>query len=130
MASGDCAEDRLNCAKIFSELKYWQEVTEKSEAEVRTALQWPPSQPLWMRMMFDNRSVCIYEATKAIRVAFKLPDVKHCHSISTPSDSAASSCLKVSESSMTPIPSMVRPSDFTSLGSSSSSKLSATSTAS
>lgn len=70
MASGDCAEDRLNCDKIFSELKYWQEVTEKSEAEIRTALNCSPSQPLWMKMMFDNRKFRIYEATMGIRVAF------------------------------------------------------------
>lgn len=71
MASGDSAEDRLNCDKIFGELKYWQDVTEKSEAELRAALRWPLSQPLRMKMMFDNRRFCIYEATKAIRVTFK-----------------------------------------------------------
>jgi hypothetical protein len=73
MASGDNAEDRLNCAKIFSELKYWQQVTEKSETEIRTVLHWLPSQPLRIKMMFDNRKCCIYEATEAIRVAFKIP---------------------------------------------------------
>lgn len=72
MASGDCAEDRLNCNKIFSELKYWQEVTKKSEAEIRTALNWLSSQPLWMKMMFNNRKFCIFEVTKAIRVAFNV----------------------------------------------------------
>jgi len=72
MASGNNAEDRLNCAKIFTELKYWQQVIEKSETEVRTALNWLPSQPLWMKMMFDNRRFCIYEATKAIRVTFEV----------------------------------------------------------
>jgi hypothetical protein len=72
MASGDCAEDRLNCDKIFSELKYWQEVTEKGEAEIRSSLGWFPSQHLFMKMMFDNRKFCIYEPTKGIRIAFNV----------------------------------------------------------
>jgi hypothetical protein len=69
-ASGDNAEDRLNCAKVFSELKHWREVTEKSEAELRAALQWSPSQPLRMKTMFDNRRFCIYEATTGTRITF------------------------------------------------------------
>jgi len=70
MASGDCAEDRLNCDKVFGELRYWQEVTEKSEAEIRSSLNWLPTQPLHMKMMFENRKCCIHEATKGIRIAF------------------------------------------------------------
>lgn len=70
LASGDCAEDRLNCRKIFDELNYWQDVTMKSEAEIRTALIFPQSQPLRMKMKFDNRRFCIYEATTATRITF------------------------------------------------------------
>ncbi|HWA95099.1 MAG TPA: hypothetical protein VG844_10910 [Terracidiphilus sp.] len=73
MTSGDNAEDRLNCAKIFSELRYWQQMTERSEAKIRAAFNWHPSWPLRMKIMFDNRNFCIYEATEAIRVAFKIP---------------------------------------------------------
>ena len=69
-ASGDNAEDRLNCAKIFGELKYWQQVTEKSETEIRTALNCSQSQPLGMKMKFDNRRFCIYEATTGTRITF------------------------------------------------------------
>jgi hypothetical protein len=72
VTSGDCWEDKLNCDKIFSELKYWQEVTEKSEAEVRSSLNWLPSQPLRMKIMFDNRRFCIYEATTGTRIAFNV----------------------------------------------------------
>jgi hypothetical protein len=70
LASGDCAEDRLNCRKIFDELNYWQDVTMKSEAEIRTALIFLQSQPLRMKMKFDNRRFCIYEATTATRITF------------------------------------------------------------
>jgi len=95
MTSGDCAEDRLNCDKIFSELKYWQEVTGKSEAELRTALHWSPSQSLRMKMMFDNCKFCIYEATSGIRVGFNLPkENRQC--ITEPLGDAEERCSQLS----------------------------------
>jgi len=73
MASGDCAEDKLNCDKIFSELKKWQAITEGSEANIRAALNWPASEPLCMRILFDNRKFCVYEPTTLTRIKFDLP---------------------------------------------------------
>jgi hypothetical protein len=74
MASGDNSEDRLNCTKIFAELDYWQKLVTDNVAEVRTALNWDdPSIMLSIRMIFDNREYCIYEATTGTRITFNLP---------------------------------------------------------
>jgi hypothetical protein len=74
MASGDNSEDRLNCTKIFAELDYWQKLVINNVADIRTALNWDdPSIMLSIRMMFDNREYCIYEATAGTRITFNLP---------------------------------------------------------
>jgi len=74
MASGDCSEDRLDCHKIFTELDDLQKVVADNEARIRTALSWPSSERLWLKMSFDNRKYCIYEATKGIRIALRSSD--------------------------------------------------------
>ena len=74
MASGDNSEDRPSCTKIFAELDYWQKLVTDNVAEVRTALNLDnPSKILSIRMMFDNRGYCIYEATTGTRITFNLP---------------------------------------------------------
>jgi hypothetical protein len=75
MASGDSAEDRMNCDKIFAELQYLQGVIVQSALQIRAALHIPASRKLVVRMAFDNRVCCFYEATEAIRIALKFPVV-------------------------------------------------------
>jgi hypothetical protein len=74
-ASGDCSEDRLDCHKIFTELDYLQKVITDNESRIRTALSWPSSERLWLRMAFDNRKYSIYEPTKMTRIALRSSDV-------------------------------------------------------
>jgi len=62
-ASGDCFEDRINCAKIFAELAYWQDVVKSNAARFRAALSWPASKEFSMRMVFDGRDCWLYEPT-------------------------------------------------------------------
>lgn len=72
MASGDSQEDKMNCVKIFAELPYWQNTVTQSAAEIRAALGLPKSRKPAVRMAFDNRICCIYEATLGVRLALKL----------------------------------------------------------
>jgi len=74
MASGDNSEDRLNCAKIFAELDYWQKLVTDNVAEVRAALNLDdPFKILSIKMMFDNRGYCLYEPNTGTRITFNLP---------------------------------------------------------
>jgi hypothetical protein len=68
MASGDSVEDRVNCDKIFHELKFWQDSIELNALAIRSALCLQDSKKLTVRMAFDNRSCCFYEPTQAIRL--------------------------------------------------------------
>ena len=72
MASGDSQEDKMNCVKIFAELPYRQNAVTQSAAEIRAALGLPTSRKLIVRMAFDNRVCCFYEATLGVRLALKL----------------------------------------------------------
>jgi hypothetical protein len=65
----------MNCDKIFAELQYWQGVLVQSALQIRAALHIPASRKLVVRMAFDNRVCCFYEATEAIRIALKFPVV-------------------------------------------------------
>ncbi|MGA9782114.1 MAG: hypothetical protein WBQ52_08155 [Terracidiphilus sp.] len=68
MASGDSQEDRVNCDKIFHELRYWQDAIALNVLAIRTALSMPASKKLIVRMAFDNRDCCFYEPTQAVRL--------------------------------------------------------------
>jgi hypothetical protein len=72
MASGDSQEDKMNCVKIFAELPYWLNTVTQSAAEIRAALGLSTSRKLVVRMAFDNRICCLYEATLGVRLALKL----------------------------------------------------------
>lgn len=74
MASGDSQDDRINCDKIFAELRYWQDIVMQSVAAIRAALNLTASRKLIVRMAFDNRVCCFYEATQGVRIALKLPE--------------------------------------------------------
>jgi hypothetical protein len=76
MASGDSQDDRLNCDKIFAELTFWQNMVTQNEFVIRAELNLPESRRLVMRMAFDNRVCCFYEATLGVRVALNMPDTK------------------------------------------------------
>lgn len=68
MASGDSQEDRVNCDKIFHELKFWQDTVALNVLAIRSALNMPASKKLIVRMAFDNRDCCFYEPTQAARL--------------------------------------------------------------
>jgi hypothetical protein len=73
MASGDSQEDKMDCVKIFRELPYWQTVIAQSVANIRVALELPASRKLVVRMAFDNRACCFYEATLGLRLGLRFP---------------------------------------------------------
>ncbi|MYN37995.1 hypothetical protein GTP55_01280 [Duganella sp. FT109W] len=68
VASGDALEDMINCDKIFWELHYWQSIITRESLAIRTALNMSTSKKLVVRMAYDNRDCCFYEATRAIRL--------------------------------------------------------------
>lgn len=72
MASGDAQEDLLNCDKIFHELRYWQTMIVENESVIRAALA--ASRNLIVKMAFDNRTCCFYEAALGVRIALNMPE--------------------------------------------------------
>ena len=68
MASGDSEEDRVNCDKIFSELKHWQSVMSQNSPAIRSALNMSAFKKLVVRMAFNNRECCFYEPARATRL--------------------------------------------------------------
>jgi hypothetical protein len=74
MASGDCSEDRSDCDKIFAELAYWQEVAKNNAARFRAALNWPASEELSIKMMFEDRECCLYEPTTRRRLSLTVQE--------------------------------------------------------
>jgi len=72
MASGECCDDRTNCYKIFSELARWQEIAVSNATSIRAALNWPPSEELSIKMMFEGRECCLYEPTTGKRLSLNL----------------------------------------------------------
>jgi hypothetical protein len=76
MASGDSQQDKMDCVKIFRELPYWQTVIAQSAANIRLALELPASRKLVVRMAFDNRVCCFYEAMLGMRLGLKFPEEK------------------------------------------------------
>ena len=68
MASGDSQEDRVNCDKIFSELKHWQSVISQNTLAIRSGLNMPNSKQLVVHIAFNNRDCCFYEPTRATRL--------------------------------------------------------------
>jgi hypothetical protein len=72
MASGDCSEDRTDCDKIFAELTYWQEIVRSNAARFGAALNWPVSEELSIRMIFEDRECCLYEPTTGSRLSLTI----------------------------------------------------------
>ncbi|NVD99956.1 hypothetical protein [Massilia sp. BJB1822] len=68
MASGDSQEDMVNCDKIFSELDYWQGIITREALAIRMALDVPAGSRLVVRMAYNNRDCCFYDATHGIRL--------------------------------------------------------------
>jgi len=68
MASGDSIEDRVNCDKIFHELKFWRDTVALNVSAIRSALKMSDFKKLTVHMAFDNRTCCFYEPTQAARL--------------------------------------------------------------
>lgn len=68
MASGDSQEDMVNCDKIFLELDYWQGIITREAPAIRMALDVPAGRRLVVRMAYNNRDCCFYDATRGIRL--------------------------------------------------------------
>lgn len=68
MASGDPEEDRVNCDKIFLELRHWQSVIVQNASAIRSALNMSAFNKLVVRMAFNNHECCFYEPTRATRL--------------------------------------------------------------
>ncbi len=68
VANGDAQEDLINCDKIFSELSYWQSVITLEAPAIRAALHMAASEKLIVRMAYNNRDCCFYEAVRGVRL--------------------------------------------------------------
>lgn len=68
MASGDSQEDMVNCDKIFLELDYWQGIITREVPAIRMALDVPTGHRLVVRMAYNNRDCCFYDAMRGIRL--------------------------------------------------------------
>jgi hypothetical protein len=74
-SSGDAQKDILNCDKIFHELRYWETMIVENESVIRAALALPASRKLIVKMAFDNRTCCFFEATLGVRIALNMPEL-------------------------------------------------------
>jgi hypothetical protein len=68
-AAGRCLQDVLDCDRIFAELDRWQQIVEENEVGIRSALNVPPSEELWVRMKFEEGGCWFYEAVRNVRIA-------------------------------------------------------------
>ena len=68
-AAGRCLQDLLDCDQIFAELDRWQQIVEENEVAIRSALNLPPSEELWIRMKFEEGGYWFYEAVRNVRIA-------------------------------------------------------------
>ena len=67
-AAGRCLQDQLDCDRIFAELDRWQRIVEENEAAIRSALNAPPPEELWIRMKFEEDGCWFYEAVRSVRI--------------------------------------------------------------
>lgn len=65
-ASGDALGDRINCVKIFSELRYWETFIKANAAQIRLALNVDVSHKLCVRMVFENHLCIFFETTRSV----------------------------------------------------------------
>jgi len=68
-AAGRCLQNLLDCDRIFAELDRWQQIVEENEAAIRSALNVPPPEELWIRMRFEEDGCRFYEALRNVRIA-------------------------------------------------------------
>jgi hypothetical protein len=68
-AAGRCIQDLLDADRILAELDRWQQIVEENEAAIRSALNMPPPQELWIRMRFEEDGCWLYEAVRHVRIA-------------------------------------------------------------
>jgi hypothetical protein len=67
--AGRCLQDQLDCDRMFAELDRWQQIVEENEASIRSALNVPSSEEVWIRMKFEEGGCWFYEAVRKVRIA-------------------------------------------------------------
>jgi len=67
MASGACFSDIVSCDKLFEELASWEEVVRANETNFRTALRISKTDPLLIKLMFEDQECWLYEPVRKVR---------------------------------------------------------------
>jgi hypothetical protein len=73
-AAGSCLQDVTECHRIFAELDRRQQIVVENEAAIRSALNVPSPEELWIRLSFDEDGWKFYEAVRNVRIALHVQE--------------------------------------------------------
>jgi hypothetical protein len=73
-AAGSCLQDVTECHRILVELDRQQQIVEENEAAIRSALNVPLPEEVWIRLMFAKDGWQFYEATRNARIALRVQE--------------------------------------------------------
>ena len=73
-ATGSCLQDVTECHRILVELDRHQQIVEENEAAIRSALNAPLPEELWIRLRFAEDGWKFYEATRNVRIALHVQE--------------------------------------------------------
>jgi len=68
-AAGSCLQDVTECHRILAELDRQQQIVEGNEAAIRSALNVPLPEEVWIRLRFAKDGWQFYDATRNVRIA-------------------------------------------------------------
>lgn len=73
-AAGSCLQDVTECHRILAELDRLQQIVDENEAAIRSALNAPLPEELWIRLRFPEDGWQFYEATRNVRIALHVQE--------------------------------------------------------
>jgi hypothetical protein len=73
-AAGSCLQDVSECHRILAELDRRQQIVVENEAAIRSALNVPSPEELWIRLSFDEDGWKFYEAVRNVRIALHVQE--------------------------------------------------------
>lgn len=70
--SGICVSDVMACDKLVEDLASWEELAKANETSFRNALKISESDPLAIRLMFEESECWLYEPNRGVRFQLEL----------------------------------------------------------
>jgi len=67
VASGACLSDIVSYEKLIINLSYWEKLVISNEINFRTALRISKSDPLLIKLMFDDQECWLYEPIRKVK---------------------------------------------------------------